>query len=76
MHPSLEGKVVAQVKTIIVDVNVVEVNFVTTNKIIEDQVFQERKRRKNKSTIDWEEEEKLKKQWRDNLLVIQSTNYQ
>jgi hypothetical protein len=32
-------------------VNVVEVNFVTTNKIIEDQMFQERKRRKNKSRL-------------------------
>jgi hypothetical protein len=33
----------------------------TRSKIIKDQVFQERKPRKNKSTTNWEKEEKLKK---------------
>ncbi len=41
--------------------NVIDVNVVTISKIIKDQVFKERKPRKNKNIVDWEEE-KLKKE--------------
>ncbi len=52
---------VDDVKIIIVDVNVIDVNVVTRSKIIEDQVFQEKEPRMNKSSANWEKEKKLKK---------------
>jgi hypothetical protein len=39
MHQSLDGKVVANVKILTIDINVVDVNVVTKSKIIEEQVF-------------------------------------
>jgi hypothetical protein len=42
-------------------VNVININVATRSRIIEDQVFQEREPRKNKSIADLEKEEKLKK---------------
>jgi stalled ribosome rescue protein Dom34 len=53
--------VVDELKTITVDVNVVDVNVVTRSMIIEYKVFQEKEPQKNKSIVDWEKEEKLKK---------------
>ncbi len=58
---SLKGKVVTKVKTITINVNVVDVNVVTRSRITKDQVFQEKEPRKNKSTVDWEKNQKLKK---------------
>jgi hypothetical protein len=58
---SLKKKVVVEVKIIIVDVNVVDINLATISIITKDQVFHERKPLKNKSTTDWEKEEKLNK---------------
>ncbi len=52
---------VVEVKIVTIDVNVVDVNLVTRSIIIKDQVFQEKEPRKNKSTTNWEKEEKLKK---------------
>jgi hypothetical protein len=57
-------------------VNVININVVTRSKIIEDQVFQERKPRKNKSIADLEKEEKLKKDnGKDNSTATKSTSY-
>jgi hypothetical protein len=39
MHQSLDGKVVANVKTFTTDINVIDINVVTKRKIIEEQVF-------------------------------------
>jgi hypothetical protein len=58
---SSEGKSIVEIKTIIANVNVIDVNVVTISKIIKDHVFEERKPRKNKNFVDWEEE-KLKKE--------------
>ncbi len=58
---SSEGKTIAEIKTIIANVNVVDVNVATISKIIEDQVFEDRELRKNKSIANWEEEN-LKKE--------------
>ncbi len=55
-----QGKVVDEVKTIIVDVNVINVNVVTKSKITKYQVFQEKEPRTNKTITDWEKEENLK----------------
>ncbi len=43
MHQSLDGKVVANVKTFTTDINVIDINVVTKRKIIEEQVFQDKK---------------------------------
>lgn len=53
---SSKGKMVAKVKIVITNVNVININVVIRNKIIENQVFQERKPHKNKNTTNWEEE--------------------
>ncbi len=58
---NLERKMVVEVKIVIAYVNVVDINVVTRKRIAEDQMFQEKEPRKNKSTTDWEKEEKLKK---------------
>ncbi len=58
---SLEGKMVVEVKIVTIDVNVVDINVVTRSIFIKDQVFQEKEPRKNKSTTNLENEEKLKK---------------
>lgn len=52
---SSQGKVLDEVKTITVDVNVV-----IRNKITNDQVFQEKEPWTNKSIANWEKDEKLK----------------
>ncbi len=49
-------KMMANVKIIITQVNVVDVNVDIRNNITKEQVFQDREPRKNKSTIDWEED--------------------
>ncbi len=56
----LDMKMVFEVNIVITYVNVIDVNVVTRRRIIKEQVFQEKKPRKNKSIIDWKEE-KLKK---------------
>jgi hypothetical protein len=57
---NLEGKTIAKVKTVTTNVNVIDVNVVTRSRIIKKKMFLEIGPRKNKTTVDWEEE-KLKK---------------
>jgi hypothetical protein len=52
---SSKGKVVVDVKIVTVDANVVDVNVVIRSRITKDQMFQEKELRRNKSTVDWEE---------------------
>ncbi len=58
---SIEFKLVAKVKTIIASVNMVDVNVTTQSKTSEEQMFKDQQLRKNKSTANWEVEEKLKR---------------
>ncbi len=41
--------------------NVIDINVATRSRIIENHVFHEKELRNNKSNINWEKEEKLKK---------------
>ncbi len=58
---ALNGKMVVDVKIIIIEVNVVDVNVVTENMNTKEKMFQEKEPRKNKSTTYREKEENLKK---------------
>ncbi len=69
--PSLDGKVVANVKIFITDINVVDVNIATKSRIIEEQVFQDKEPWKKKKFIDWEKEEKLKKTMVETIQQLQ-----
>jgi hypothetical protein len=54
-------QLVVEIKTIIVNVNVVDVNVTTRSKVIKKQVFENRKPRKTNNDVNWEKEEQLKK---------------
>ncbi len=69
---SSEGKAIVEIKTIIANVNVIDVNVAKISKIIEDQVFEEREPRNNKSTTYWEEE-KLKKEMVETIQQLQKS---
>jgi hypothetical protein len=56
---SIEFKLTAKVKTIIVSVNMVDVNVTIRSKTSEEQMFKYQEPRKNKSIAYWELEEKL-----------------
>jgi hypothetical protein len=60
-NQSTKSKLTTKVKTIITSINMVDVNVTTHNMTSEEQVFKDRKLKKNKFAIDWEVEEKLKK---------------
>jgi len=69
---NLEGKAIVEVKTITTNVNVIDVNVVTRSRIIKKQIFLEIGPRKNKTTVDWEEE-KLKKTMVETISQLQKT---
>jgi hypothetical protein len=54
---TLDGNVVANVKTIIVEMNVLHVNFATIIRIIKEQALQEKEPRKSKTIAYMEKEE-------------------
>ncbi len=54
-------QLVAEIKTIIVNVNVVDVNVTTRSKVIKKQVFENRELRKTNDDVNWEKEEQSKK---------------
>jgi phosphopantothenate synthetase len=56
----VEVQPVVKTQTVIVDVNVVDVNVITRGKVTKEQVFKDRKPRKAKSVVDWEEKKRLK----------------
>ncbi len=56
-----EVQLVAKIKIVNTDVNVMDVNVTTRIKAIEEHVFKDRKPRKAKSVVDWEKKEQLKK---------------
>ncbi len=57
----VEVQLVAEIQTIIINVNVVDVNVTTRSKAIEEQVFKDKEPRKAKSVVDWEKEKHLKR---------------
>jgi hypothetical protein len=54
----VEVRLVAEIETIIVNVNV---NVTMKSKVIEEQVFKDKEPRKIKNATDWEKEKRLKK---------------
>jgi len=57
----VEIQPVAERQIVTIFVNVVDVNVTTRSKAIEEQVFKDRKPRKAKSAVHWEEKKWLKK---------------
>ncbi len=55
-------------------VNVEDVNVATKRKITKEKMFQERKPRKNKSTTNWEKEDKLNKTMVDTIQQLQKAH--
>ncbi len=52
-----EVQLVAKIKIVNTDVNVMDVNVTTRSKAIEEHVFKDSKPRKAKSVVDWEKKE-------------------
>ncbi len=69
-------QLVAEIKTIIVNVNVVDVNVTTRSKVIKKQVFENRELRKTNDDVNWEKEEQSKKSMVETIQHIQKTQNQ